>query len=34
LLVKFTDTHLHKTARDLVNWSNAFGDGEASFWVR
>src|SRR5215216_3870021 len=34
LLVKFTDTHLHKTARDLVNWSYAFGDGEASFWVR
>jgi len=34
LLVKFTDTHLHKTARDLVNWSHSFGDGEASFWVR
>jgi hypothetical protein len=34
LLAKFTDTHLHKTARDLANWSHSFGDGEAGFWVR
>lgn len=34
LLVKFKDKHLHETARDLVNWSHSFGDGEAGFWVR
>ena len=34
LLVKFTDTCLHETARDLVNWAHAIGDGEASFWLR
>ena len=34
LLIKFTDTHLHETARDLTNWSHSFGDGEAGFWVR
>jgi hypothetical protein len=34
LLVKFTDTTLHKTTGDLVNWSLSFGDGEAGYWVR
>ena len=34
LLVKFTDTSLHKTAGDLLNWSMSFGDGEAGFWIR
>jgi len=34
LLVKFTDTSLHGTTGDLVNWSLSFGDGEAGFWIR
>lgn len=34
LLVKFKDTHMHETARDLANWTYSFGDGEAGFWVR
>ncbi len=34
LLLKFADRGLHKTARDLTNWSYGFGDGEASFWIR
>jgi hypothetical protein len=34
LLVKFADTSLRETTGDLVNWSLAFGDGEAGFWLR
>ena len=34
LLTKFTDTSLHETTGDLVNWSLSFGDGEAGFWLR
>src|SRR5215203_3932487 len=34
LLFKFKDPGLHKTARDIGNWSYNIGDGEATFWVR
>jgi hypothetical protein len=34
LLFKFKDPGLHKTARDIDNWSYNIGDGEATFWVR
>src|ERR687893_1353992 len=34
LLVKFTDSGLHETTGDLINWSLSFGDGEAGFWLR
>lgn len=34
LLLKLADRGLHKTARDLTNWSYGIGDGEASFWIR
>ncbi len=34
LLVKFADPGVHKTARDINNWSYSIGDGEATFWVR
>ena len=34
LLVRFADRGLHKTARDVANWSYTVGDGEATFWTR
>ncbi len=33
LLVRFTNTSLHETANDIVNWSYSYGDGEGSFWI-
>jgi hypothetical protein len=33
LLIRFSDSVLHKTANDAVNWSYSYGDGEGSFWV-
>ena len=33
LLVKFTDSALHETAKDTARWSDSFGDGEGSFWL-
>ena len=32
LLVKFTDSVLHETAKDASRWSYSYGDGEQSFW--
>ncbi len=33
LLVKFTDSALHETAKDTSRWSYNYGDGEGSFWI-
>jgi hypothetical protein len=33
LLVKFTDSALHQTAKDTARWSYSYGDGEGSFWI-
>lgn len=33
LLVKFTDSALHETAKDTARWSYSYGDGEASSWI-
>jgi hypothetical protein len=33
LLVKFTDSALHKTAKNIVHWSYSYGDAEGSFWI-
>jgi hypothetical protein len=33
LLVKFADSALHETARDIARWSYSHGDGEGSFWM-
>lgn len=33
LLVKFTDSALHETAKDTARWSYSYGDGEGSFWI-
>ena len=33
LLVKFTDSALHETAKDAARWSYSYGDGEGSFWI-
>jgi hypothetical protein len=33
LLVKFTDSALHETAKDAACWSYNYGDGEGSFWI-
>jgi hypothetical protein len=33
LLVKFTDSALHETAKDAARWSYNYGDGEGSFWI-
>ena len=33
LLVKFTDSSLHETAKDIARWSFSYGDGEDSFWI-
>jgi hypothetical protein len=34
LLVKFTDSALHKTAKNIVHWSYSYGDAEGSFWIK
>ena len=33
LLVKFTDSALHNTAKNIVHWSYSYGDAEGSFWI-
>jgi len=33
LLVKFTDSALHETAKDVAHWSYSYGDAEGSFWI-
>jgi hypothetical protein len=34
LLVKFTDSALHETAKDTARWSYSHGDAEGSFWTK
>ena len=33
LLVKFADSALHETAKDIAHWSYSYGDAEGSFWI-
>jgi hypothetical protein len=33
LLVKFADSALHETAKDITHWSYSYGDAEGSFWI-
>ena len=33
LLVKFTDSALHNTAKNIVHWSYSYGDAEGSYWI-
>jgi len=33
LLVKFSDSALHETAKDTARWSYSYGDAEGSFWI-
>jgi hypothetical protein len=33
LLVKFADSALHETAKDISRWSYSYGDAEGSFWI-
>jgi hypothetical protein len=34
LLVKFTDSALHETAKDTARWTYSYGDEEGSFWTK
>jgi hypothetical protein len=34
LMVKFADSALHETAKDIARWSYSHGDGEGAFWMR
>jgi hypothetical protein len=34
LLVKFTDSALHETAKDIARWTYSYGDDEGSFWTK